>query len=70
MNTHNIYDKVGRRAGYLNEMSDVIYAHDSKGIKVGYYNKNTDTTFDRNGRRFGSGNLIASLIMTAHQNNR
>jgi hypothetical protein len=70
MSTQNVYDGNGRRAGYYNEMSNVIYAHDASGRNVGYYNKNTDTTFDRNGRRYGNGNLVTSLIMESNQNSR
>lgn len=69
MNT-TVYDRNGRKAGYYTEMSSVIYAHDSNGRNVGYYNKNADTTFDRNGRRYGSGNLVTALIMESVVNTR
>lgn len=70
MSTQNVYDGNGRRVGYYNEMSSVVYAHDTGGRNVGYYNKNTNTTFDKNGRRYGVGNLVTALIMEAAQNSR
>jgi hypothetical protein len=70
MSSQTVFDGSGRRAGYYKETSDVIYAHDVNGKNAGYYKKSTNTTFDRNGRRYGSGNLVTSLIMETYQSNR
>lgn len=65
MSTKNVYDGRSNRIGYVNEMSSVSYGHDINGKKVGYYDKNSNTTFDANGIRYGKGNVLESLIFNA-----
>jgi hypothetical protein len=64
MSTRYVHDGQGRNVGYTKEMSDVIYAHGKNG-PVGYFNKNSNTTFDKNGKRYGMGDMTTSLIMEA-----
>jgi hypothetical protein len=65
---NNVYDGKGRRVGYYHEMSSVIYAHDKNGRNAGYYHKSSNVTFDKNGKRFGTGNLVETLIFNELKN--
>ena len=65
MSTKYVMDGSKRNIGYTKDMGSVIYAHDKNGKNVGYYNSSNNTTFDRNGKRYGSGNLTESLVFEA-----
>lgn len=65
MSTKYIKDGVGRNIGYTKDMGSVIYAHDKNGANAGYYQRSSDTTFDRDGRRYGKGNLTEALVFFA-----
>lgn len=65
MSTKYIMDNKNSRIGYTNDMGSVIYAHGPNGESVGYYQKSTDTTFDRNGKRYGFGDLTNALVFEA-----
>ena len=65
MSTKYVMDGSNRNIGYTKDMGSVIYAHDKNGKNVGYYNSNNNTTFDRNGKRYGSGNLTEALVFEA-----
>jgi hypothetical protein len=65
MSTRYVHDGQGRNVGYTKEMSEVIYAHGKNGQNVGYFNKKNNTTFDKDGRRYGVGDMTTSLIMEA-----
>jgi hypothetical protein len=58
-------DGTNRKVGYVKDSGSVIYAHGPNGENVGYYQKSTDTTFDRNGKRYGFGNLTNALVFEA-----
>ena len=62
MSTNYVIDGANRRIGYVKETNSVSYAHNQNGKNVGYFNKSNNTTFDANGKRFGSGNLTDSLV--------
>ena len=62
MSTKYVMDGNNRNIGYTKDMTSVIYAHDKNGKNVGYYNSSNNTTFDQNGRRYGTGNLTNALI--------
>lgn len=63
MSYNNVYDGYGRRIGQTNSRNDVTYAQDSSGRNLGYYNKKSNTTFDANGRRVGTGDMSNALIL-------
>ena len=65
MSTKYVMDGSNRNIGYTKDMGSVIYAHDKNGKNCGYYNPNNNTTFDRNGKRYGNGNLTESLVFDA-----
>ncbi len=69
MSTKYIMDGNNRKIGYTKDMGSVVYAHGSNGENVGYYQSNNNTTFDRNGRRYGSGDLTSALIFEAARKN-
>lgn len=62
MSTKYVIDGNNRNIGYIKDMGSVIYAHDKNGKNVGYYKPSNNTTFDRNGKRYGGGNLTESLV--------
>jgi len=62
MSIKYIMDGKNRKIGHVNDTGGVIYAHGPNGENVGYYQKSTDTTFDRSGKRYGFGDLTNALI--------
>lgn len=66
------YIRDGRNnvVGYIKEMGSVTYAHGSKGENVGYFSKSANATFDKNGKRYGTGDLTSALVMNNSKNNR
>jgi hypothetical protein len=62
MSTKYIMDGKNVRIGYVKDSGNVIYAHGPNGENVGYYSKSSDTTFDRNGKRYGFGDLTNALV--------
>lgn len=65
MSTKYIMDGNNRKIGYTKDIGSVIYAHGPNGENVGYYKPSNDTTFDRNGKRYGTGNLTNALVFEA-----
>ena len=65
MSTKYVTDSKSARIGYVKDSGSVIYAHGPNGENVGYYQKSTDTTFDRNGKRYGFGDLTNALVFEA-----
>ena len=65
MSTKYVMDGSNRNIGYTKDMGSVIYAHDKSGKNVGYYQASSNTTFDRNGKRYGNGNLTEALVFEA-----
>ena len=69
MSTKYVTDSKSTRIGYVKDSVSVIYAHGPNGENVGYYQKSTDTTFDRNGKRYGFGDLSNALVFEAARKN-
>ena len=65
MSTKYVTDSKSTRIGYVKDSGSVIYANGPNGENVGYYQKSTDTTFDRNGKRYGFGDLTNALVFEA-----
>jgi hypothetical protein len=65
MSTNYVTIGANRRIGYVKETNSVSYAQNQNGKNVGYFNKSSNTTFDSNGKRYGSGNLTNALIFKA-----
>jgi len=65
MSTKYVTDSESARIGYVKDSGSVIYAHGPNGENVGYYQKSTDTTFDRRGKRYGFGDLTNALVFEA-----
>ena len=65
MSTKYVTDSKSIRIGYVKDSGSVIYAHGPNGENVGYYQKSTDTTFDRSGKRYGFGDLTNALVFEA-----
>ena len=65
MSTKYVTDSKSTRIGYVKDSGSVIYAYGPNGENVGYYQKSTDTTFDRNGKRYGFGDLTNALVFEA-----
>lgn len=54
--------KKNNKIGYTKDMGSTAYAHDFDGRPCGYYMRSSNTTFDKNGRVYGSGNLTEALV--------
>lgn len=52
----------GESIGYINEDSGRRTLFDSSGAMLGYYNKNTNKTFDRSGAVVGQGDQLTRLL--------
>jgi hypothetical protein len=55
----------GVSIGYTYPRGDRIFGYRMNGMSVGYYYPNFNVTYTPDGRRFGSGNLLAVLIFDA-----
>ncbi|SCY30719.1 hypothetical protein SAMN02910370_02064 [Lachnospiraceae bacterium XPB1003] len=57
-----IYNKVGSKIGELRPNGHRLEAFDKVGRKIAYWDENTDTTFEPNGRKIGKGNMLVGLF--------
>jgi hypothetical protein len=57
----NIYDRSNRCIGFLLEVGTQVQIYNSNSHLLGYYNKNTDTTY-KNGSYYGRGNQVMRLL--------
>ncbi len=56
-------DKNGRRIGEIKDQgNNWQVAVNANGNKLGEYNRRTNETRDKNGRRLGTGSMLAGLI--------
>ena len=58
----NILDRSGRLIGRIVEQGNLDILLDAQGRRVGYYDHNTDTTCDSNGRLFARGDQLTRLL--------
>ena len=59
----DIRDKHGVKIGSIETRSDGLkIARSRSGRKLGEYNEDIDVTFDADGRRYGTGDLLSALI--------
>ena len=58
----NLFDRTGRLIGWMQTSADRIDLFDGRGSLAGWYLIKTNTTFDRRGAYFGSGNLLGMLL--------
>jgi hypothetical protein len=62
----DLRDKNGKIVGRIMESSDkTIRLYDSIGAYAGKYDPSSNTTYDKYGAYFGSGNLLTMLLHTA-----
>lgn len=59
---HHIATPSGLQVGYLLEHQHRIEAYSASGLRLGYYDKRTDKTYDSSGRIIARGNIASSLI--------
>lgn len=52
----------GKTIGYLMETGTRIIAQAVDGATLGWYDKNTDKTFDKSGSPLYSGNMVRALL--------
>lgn len=52
----------GETVGYLVEQGARILAQDRSGKTLGWYDKNTDKTFDKSGSPLYSGDMTRALL--------
>lgn len=57
-----IQNASGETVGYLMEQGTRILAQDKSGKTLGWYDKNTDKTFDKSGSPLYSGNMVRALF--------
>jgi hypothetical protein len=53
----------GKPIGQIWEAGNRIYAQDTAGKTLGWYDKNTDKTFDKSGSPVYSGNMVRALLV-------
>lgn len=52
----------GETVGQIWEQGTRIFAQDTSGQTLGWYDKNTDKTFDKSGRPVYDGNMVTALL--------
>ena len=52
----------GSTIGYLDDQGSRIYLYSSSLTKLGYYDKNSNTTYNASGSSIGKGNLLTMLL--------
>lgn len=55
-------DASGRTIGMLKVSGNIIRLYSDRGQYLGAYYSGSNTTFDSQGRRIGSGNILTSLL--------
>ena len=55
-------DNCNRIMGWIDDQGSREYIYDSTGHQLGWYQKNTDSTFDNCGRMLGRGNTLTRLL--------
>lgn len=55
-------DKNGNKIAEIKSQGGRLVIVDRGGNKLGSYDPNTNTTYDKSGNKYGSGNLLTSLI--------
>jgi YD repeat-containing protein len=58
-----VKDSAGRKIGEIKQQGSRQKAYDAQGRLLGTYDSKTDVTLDVHGKRFGTGNLLATLVM-------
>ena len=62
MARQTLKDKSGHVQGHIDDRVSEQVGVDSKGRRVGRYDKKTNKTYDSGGHVVGTGNLLAHLI--------
>jgi hypothetical protein len=57
----NIFDRSNRVIGFLLEVGNQVQVFDANSKLIGYYNKQSDSTF-KNGSYFGRGDQTMRLL--------
>jgi hypothetical protein len=61
----NLRNASGKLLGWRQQMGRQIRGYAADGSPAGWYDTVINATYDRNGRRVGTGDLLASLIVSA-----
>ncbi len=56
-----IYDKMSSRLGEIKPEGHRLVAYNKIGQKLGYWDENSDATFDKIGRRIAKGNVLLDM---------
>lgn len=62
----NLRDSSGKLLGWRQQVGRQIRGYAADGTPAGWFDSAINATYDRNGRRVGSGDLLASQIVSAH----
>ena len=62
MKTQELYDRNNRLIGRIKERSGKLEIFDPNNKFKGKYDPNTNTTYDSNNRKVGTGNLLTTLL--------
>jgi len=62
----NLRDGSGKLLGWRQQVGRHVKGYAADGSPVGWYDPSLNATYDRNGRRVGSGDLLASLVVSGH----
>lgn len=58
----NITGPRGELRGYIQELGTKKYVYDKNGAQLGWYDHQTDCTFNRSGQFRGKGDQVMSLL--------
>lgn len=59
-------DGSGKLLGWRQQVGRQIRGYAADGSPAGWYDPAINVTYDRNGRRVGTGDLLASLIVSGN----
>ena len=62
MKPQQLYDRNNRLIGRIKERSGKLEIFDGNNRYKGRYDPNTNTTWDSNNRKVGTGNLLTTLL--------
>jgi hypothetical protein len=62
MSSTSLKDARGQTIGRIQQMGNQLVIYDRAGQRLGHYQESMNTTYDKRGQRFGSGNLLTMLL--------
>ncbi len=56
-----VYDKMNMRIGEIKPEGHRLVAYNKMNLRMGYWDENSDATFDKNNHRIAKGNVLLDM---------